>query len=231
MKKSNKLLLGGFLAVVLLISAIHITLYAKYKAGDYTVYHQTEELPSQSFQTFPQILFVSVRDVAGATVRFSDVAQVEKADENDIQYVQKGDTLLITGKRGVNEAGMLHPMIFHLPSTATLSLLNSTLSFAGSVTKNENNPVIYLEKSTAVFSGAGKPLQFGHVKVVASNGSTLTFKGNTQVDHLEVQLLNSSIEYSKGNPGQLSIVTDSLSHISLSSNHLLKANIKTFVPE
>ena len=227
MKKSNKLLLGGFLTVVLLISAIHITLYAKYKAGQYTVYHAKEDLPPQSLQTFPNILFVSVRNVPGATVRFSEVAQVGKRDDDEIQYVQKGDTLLISGKGRVNEVGILHPIVFHLPSTATVSLLNSTLSFEGSKTTNENNPVIYLEKSTAVFSGTRGPSRLGHLKVVASNSSTAAFRGNILINHLDVQLSNSSIENTEGIFSQLSVVTDSLSHISLPSKQLLKANIKT----
>ena len=40
MKKSNKLLWGGFLTVLLMIAGIHIALYAKYKNGNYTIYHQ-----------------------------------------------------------------------------------------------------------------------------------------------------------------------------------------------
>src|SRR5829696_7722228 len=106
MKKSNKLLLAGFLAVVLLISAIHITLYAKYKAGDYTIYNPEDDLTAQSMQSFPNILFVSVQNVPLGNVKYHDVAQVEKGEEDDIQYVRKGDTLVITGKD--NERGLQH---------------------------------------------------------------------------------------------------------------------------
>ena len=231
MKKSNKLLLGGFLLVVLLISAIHITLYAKYKNGDYTIYREQVEEAPQSMQTFPNILFVSVRNVPGATARFSDVAQVEKASEEDIQYIRKGDTLLITGSGSAKEAGISHPVVFHLPSNATLALFNSSLSFEGSNKMVGNNLVINLEKSNARFSATATPLQLGHVKVIASNGSTAAFHGNTHVNHLDVQLSHSSIEYTEGNLGQLSIITDSLSHISVPSKHLLKANIKTIAPQ
>ena len=36
MKRSNKILLGGFLTAVLLLTAVHIGLFAKYKNGAFT---------------------------------------------------------------------------------------------------------------------------------------------------------------------------------------------------
>jgi len=230
MKKSNKLLLAGFLAVVLLITAIHISLYAKYKNGDYTIFHEADLSP-QSMEPFPNILFVSMRNVSGATVKFSDVAGIEKFEESDIKYVRKGDTLLITGRHGIHDQDFDYPVEFHLPYNVRLSLHNSSLSFRPGKTTVQNNPVIYLQKSQAFFSGTEAPLQFTHVKVIAADSSAVLFHGNTQVNNLEVQLTNSSFEYGDGNFGQLSIITDSLSRLSLQLKHLLKANIKTIAPQ
>ena len=230
MKKSNKLLVGGFLAVILFITAIHISLYAKYKSGDYTVYHEADELASQSMQAFPNILFVSVRNVPGATVKFSDVAEVEKSEDDLIQYVQKGDTLLITGSKSAQQ-DLKYPVAIQLPSKATVSVFHSSIVFEGSQKAVPNNPVIYLDKSRVLFSGEKSPLAIEQLKVVASDNSIVSFKGNTQVAQLEVQLLNSLIDCGEGNFNQLSIATDSLSRISLQSKHFLKANIKTITPQ
>jgi hypothetical protein len=231
MKKSNKLLLGGFLAGLLLISAIHFTLYAKYKAGDFTIYNAADDLTLPAMQTFPNILFVSVRDVPDATVTFSDVAQVPKGEAGNIQYVQQGDTLLVTANDKDNPEEPRYPVRFNLPYNATMSVLNSSLSFKTGKKTVENNPVFYLQKSSVIFSGAETPLQLGHVKVVASDSSSVEFYGKTQINNFDVQLSNSSLEYGKGEFGQLSIITDSISHISLQSKHLLKANIKTIAPQ
>lgn len=231
MKKSNKILLAGFLTGLSLITAIHVTLYAKYKAGNYIIYNTEEERKPQAVQTFPNILFVSVRNVNDATVKFSDVAGVEKSEETGIVYARRGDTLLITGSDSANQEDVRHQVALNIPYNATLSVFNSFVSFKGDKKMAESNPVINLQKSQALFSGTGLPLQLGHVKVIASDSSAAMFRGNTQVKNLEVQLSTSSIEYTDGDFGQLSIVTDSVSRISLQSKHLLKANIKTIAPQ
>ena len=225
MKRSNKLLLGGFLAVVLLITFIHITLFAKYKAGNYTIYNAEDELAPQSMQMLPNVLFVTVRNVPDAAVKFDDAARVEKISDSEIQYIQRGDTLLITGSGHHND--MRDRIAFHVPRNATLSVFNSSLSFGSAKKGKENNPVIYLNKSQVIFSGANDPLQLGHIKVVASDSSAVLFHDNMQVNTLDVQLAHSSLKCGTGNIGQLSIVTDSVSRISLQSKHLVKANIKT----
>lgn len=215
MKKSNKILLGGFLAVLLLITAVHLTLYAKYKKDNHAVPGRD---PAQPFQN---IKFVSVRNVSGATIKFGDAVQMEK-NEGVMQYVQNGDSLLITGR---NNAAS-----FRVPYSVTLSISNSTLSFKAGEKNLGNDPVIYLQNSKAVF-GAEGPLQLGRMKLVASDSSTAQFVGNVQAHDLEVQLSGSILEDVEGNFGSLTIITDSLSRISLQSKHLLKANIKTITRE
>ena len=99
MKKSNKLLLGGFLTVILLIAGIHIALYAKYKSGDYTLVkpQRLEPRPEAEMQYFQDISVVRIRIVYFTNAYFRDSASVEKSSDKLIRYEQKGDSLLITG--------------------------------------------------------------------------------------------------------------------------------------
>ncbi|MEO5564491.1 MAG: hypothetical protein ABIR18_13680 [Chitinophagaceae bacterium] len=225
MKKSNKLLLSGFLTVVLLIATIHIAVYAKYKNGKFTIYHREDRL-ADIMQPFPNVSHVTIRNVYGAIIVFSDRAEVEK-DKNKIQYVQKGDSLVITGLDRNSQLNGGHVINIILPFNVTLSAFNSLLYFEKGKKTADNNPVIYLQKTHALFLDKNNPLLLQHVKLVASDSSTAAFHGNIQVNDLEVQLSNSALEYNEGDAGTLSIVTDSVSRISLLSKHLLKAKITT----
>ncbi|MES2881879.1 MAG: hypothetical protein V4676_07015 [Bacteroidota bacterium] len=225
MKKSNKLLLGGFLFGLLLITSIHITLYAKYKAGNFTINNAEDEKTPNSMQTFPNILFLMVRNVPYASVKFGDVAQVDKGEEDNLEFIQRGDTLLITGKPDANGAFSDNDVEFNLPNNATLSVTNSSISFRPGKKMAEINSVIHLQKAQAVFSGAKTPFLFGQFKITADSSAVL-FHGSTQIKNLDVQLTKSAFEYAEGDFGQLFITADSVSRISLQSKHLVKANIK-----
>ncbi|MET0391809.1 MAG: hypothetical protein ABW019_01655 [Chitinophagaceae bacterium] len=226
MKKSNKLLLGGLLTLILLIVAMHIALYAKYKNGDYTIYHPEDEL-ADIMKPFPGVSFVTLLNVYAVNVRFGDKAEVEKGEEDVIQAVQKGDTLIITGQEYSDVLEARRPVNITLPPGVTLSAFNSSLRIEKGKQAVGGNPVIYLQKSHAVFLDNGNPLRLGQVKLIASDSSVAAFLGNTWVDYLDAQLSNSILEYNEGDAGGLSIVTDSVSRISLQSKHLLKAKITT----
>ncbi len=226
MKRSNKLLLGGFFFGLLLITSIHFTLYAKYKAGNFTIYNAEEDVTPGSLQTFPNVLFLLVRNVPYASVKFGDVAQVEKGADDKLEVVQRGDTLLITGKPNANGALNDYDLEFNLPNNATISLTNSSIAFKPGRKVGDINSNIYLSRSDVVFSGGGSSFLFGQVRITASDSSAVLFKGNTRTKTLELQLNKSTFEYAEGDVGQLSITADSVSRISLQSKHLLKANFK-----
>jgi hypothetical protein len=225
MKKSNILLLNGFLAILLLVTAIHFKLYSMYKKGDYTVHKRSDFIKTPPMQSFQQVKFVVVRNVPFANVSFAGAAQVEKNEGGYIQYIQTGDSLVITGLHPAEYANYQHPVTFNLPYNSTVSAVNSSLTFHANTEEVENSPVIHLQNSKAFFFGEGHRFKFGHVKIFASDSSSAEFHHKTDVDNLEVQLSNSTIQYSDGKLGQLSIITDSLSIMALPYKHLMNAKI------
>ena len=100
MKKSNKLLLGGFLTVILIIIGIHIALYANYKNGNYTLVkrQRLDETVQTEMQKFQNVGVLRLRNVYVTNVYFRDSAAVEKGIKDQVQYEQRGDTLFITGR-------------------------------------------------------------------------------------------------------------------------------------
>lgn len=226
MKKSNKILVGGFLAGLLLLSGIHLTLYAKYKRGLYTVYDAGDELRAPSMQLFPNVLFVDISNLPGATVTLADVAEVETGGRDDVRCQRRGDTLLVAGREDAQPRGDDgYPLAIRLPFAATLSVVNSSLRFATDGKTANRNAVMRLSRSAVTFSAAGRPLRLGQLTIVAADSSAVLFHGPTQVDRLDLELNRSSFEQTEGDVGQLSIVTDSLSRLSLPSKLLIKATI------
>jgi hypothetical protein len=149
MKKSNKLLLGAFLTVILTITGIHIALYAKYKSGDYTIYHRKVKEEDDRMQKFPGVSFVIVRNVGTAMVVFGDTAAVEKSNVNLIKYEQKGDSLFITGHNNKNniQLGDRFQVNIILPSNVSIEtdsvssiFLQSKEFIKTKITTIPNNP-------------------------------------------------------------------------------------------
>jgi len=225
MKKSNKILLGGFVAALLLLTAVHLTLYAKYRSGDYTTYNP-DELQSMVMQSFPHVKFVSVRNVEQATVSFGDSVQVRKSDDETFTYVQRGDTLHISGIDSLNRQRSWSEVILNLPRNAAVQAYNSTLSFTDRKGALKNDAFVYLEKSKAHFFSGDEPLRLGTLKLIATRNSGITFD-NTSIDDLHVSLSDSELEDRKGSISQLTISTDSLSRIALQAKHFSKAKSDT----
>ncbi|MGC4103741.1 hypothetical protein [Ferruginibacter sp.] len=229
MKKSNRILLGGFLTVVLLITGIHIALYAKYRNGHYTISQPDNKRGKGTMQSFPEVSVIMMQNVSGASIIFGDALEVEKGKEEIIETVKKGDSVIITGRGIKGQVGGPNEVRFTLPRNVTISALNSFIYFDKGKDDSTTNPTFYLQKSHIDFGYTRKPIQLGNVKVFASDNSLALFEGYTQVSNLEILLRNSALEYREGDIGQLSIATDSSSRFILQSKHLLKAKI-TSVP-
>jgi hypothetical protein len=224
MKMSNKILLGGFLFLILLITGIHITLYAKYKNGYYTDYPQEGKEQQLPVQSFPNISTVTIRN-SNAVIEFGQEASIEKGKDDLIAYEQKGDSLVITGRNESAWSENKARVKLIIPYTATVSTVNSSITFENPGENADLNPTVFLTNSNAVFASSGTLFRLGHVTVNAVDRSIIEFRGNAAVSQLEAQLNKSTLKYNEGDIGQLSIVTDSTSQLALQSKHLLKAKI------
>lgn len=223
MKTSNKLLLAGFLMVVALISALHITLYAKYKAGNYSTYNPDEGLPANALKSFPNTRVVVLRNLRQANVQFSNNTQLERMEEGSFHIQQRGDTLFIAAKDSTKRDDIWRPADIRLPANVTVMAFNTTLRVESG--RTAANPVFLLQKSAVDFFGPDNIPSFGEMKLVATENSAIYFRNKSMINRLDLQLSNSIISYDGGEIGQLSIQSDSLSHISFPSKQLLKATI------
>jgi hypothetical protein len=166
MKKSNKLLLGGFLTVLLMVTGIHIALFAKYKNGNYTIRHR-EDNKGDRMQSFPNVSIVVIRNVSGAAVRIGDRAEVDNLNEEVIQYIQNGDSLVITGRFLFGESEGIRLVKLTLPYNATLSVVNSYVYFENN--EGYDGPVSIITDSVSRLSIPSKHLLKAKITTVPKN--------------------------------------------------------------
>lgn len=223
MKTSNKILLGGFLFLILFITGIHVALYAKYKSGHYTIYKEGGDDGSIPMRSFPNLSIVAIYN-SKAVIEFGDTLAVND-EKGSARFIQQDDSLVITSLNEGSLSGSNDRVRLVLPYNATIVAVNSDLSFEKGKEKAGIDPTVFLNNSIAVFAFSGKAIRLGHVKVNASDRSIAVFRNYADVSNLEVELKNSSLEYNEGDIGQLSIATDSTSQLTLQSKHLLKAKI------
>ena len=227
MKKSNKILLGGFLTAVLLLTAVHIGLFAKYKNGAFTAYNEEDDLQPMSLQSFPHIKFVSVKNVNNVRLSFADTARIESMDKEwmeEISLSQSGDTLHLTGPDvSKNPNTYYKPLSVFVPQGANVNAVNSSLSFHPYNKFKSIFPLsLHLNKSRIILEGQESQLLLGDVTLFAQNESRVELR-NVAIKNLNATLQRSSFEDAEGSIEQLNIVTDSTSQISLQTKHLLKA--------
>jgi len=221
MKKSNQILLGGFIVVIVLITAIHISLYAKYKSGQYTIYKPQEKTEVKGMEQFPGVRKVTLVTLQHVQIQFAEQAAVQKGRDG-VRYQLYGDSLVISG--GPHQQ---HPLYITIPVAVTIRSVGSMLQFEKGKLMTLPGASIYLDSSIAVFGEADKSIHLQNVQIVATNHSLASFADSSTVQNLEVLLKKSSLECLRADAATLSIITDSLSGISLQAKLLLKAKITT----
>ncbi len=229
MKKSNKILLGGLLTVVLLLAAVHIALYAKYRNGHYIPY--TNELQSMVMQSFPHAKFVSLHNIENAVIEQGDSLKTEKKEKDEVSYVQRGDTLHISTDTS-NQRRYWGDVYIQLPEGISVAAVNSRLSFQQSIKTAASDLAVYLNNSTVSLStnSNNKKLQLTTLQVDAFNNSNIELN-NSNITNLNVLLQQSTLNDMSGSIDSLSITTDPASRISLQAKHFTKAKVNTTVYE
>ena len=226
MKKSNKILLTIFLTAMLLITAVHIALYAKYQKGDYTAYSGEDELVPVLAQSFPHTRFVTVRNMDDVKIEFADTAKIECGEKDwakTFSFAHAGDTLLVSGRDTTDPNRRNYTDVrIYLPQAASLAAYNASLRIKN---KKAGAPAalnIFLERSGATFNGEGATRPFADVSATAANDSRIELQSTT-IQNLNVSLAASELNDAAGTIGSLTIAADSTSRVSLQAKHFSKA--------
>jgi len=230
MRTSNKIILGIFLAPLIILTALHLTLYAKYKSGNYTVMKTvTEDRFTRLVLT--HIVSVSVYGLNDFNIMPSDTTKLEIEKEHDrLHYVVNGDSLVIRGDSANDQSqGSTrnhHAVNVYLPQGATIRANNSGIELRGSkdtltaisyrfTLSNSSNFRIREDASSAA-------AYFKELVFFAAGESKIELTGATRISNMQLQLQATEFTDNGASIDNLSIVADKKSRVILQGDNVAK---------
>lgn len=234
MKTSNKILLGAFLVIILIITGVHLALYAKIKSRDFVPAKQATEESSNNY-ALPAIRYVSVTGLLNCYISPLDKPQLSVPKRNDsrISYRIMNDTLIIQGdslttlteyEQGARNRQLVE---LYLPQDVQVKLAYGTIWLTGSK-DTANAPSWSIELAKEAHLGVNmRPepntkLFLNRLDLVV-NKSSAEFDNNSVINALTVRAKASLILCRNASIKKLSLNADSSSTITLSG-----ANLKNF---
>jgi hypothetical protein len=233
MKTSNKILLGTFLTVILILVGVHVAIYAKFKKGDYVLVSDDDMWPNMITQSLSNIKYVSIANVGNLTIHAADSNKLRydkpaKEEQGSLEITQKADTLFLLGKNqsGNNSGKWYRRMNLSLAGSIPVKIINSDLNLEGA--KPDFSSVsmdLTLDKSNMEVARGSKNLSgFGSLKINAINNSSINLF-DVQANFLDLSLSNSSFEENGFTADSIRVSTDLDSKLQLSGKNLLKTKI------
>jgi hypothetical protein len=235
MKTSNKILLGIFLAIILLTTTVQLMVYAKYKRGEYTAFQRDKGLALTKI-SIPSVRFVSIIGLGNCVLRNSDSIKLEVEDYNDgkLVYSVKNDTLIINGvvkEKNDNPAkkDLYNKLVnVYMPAAVLVRATYSIVHLVGSDILSMPSYKVYVEKYSNldlivqrnVNTVIGVRNQYFNQLHLSSESSNINLDRDAIVNNLHLQLVNSSIEDKEAVIKELSMEADSNSSIKLSGKNI-----------
>jgi hypothetical protein len=210
---------------------VHVSLYAKYKKGDFTAVNDDMWPMNMISQSLTGINYVSLENVESLYIQAGDSTKLEyekteRNEENTLQVTRKADTLFVTVKNNGNTNGKWYRRTqLSLSRLLPVHIKNSHSYIGSSKIKQPLAMDVSLDEAfMEVNNNSQETMNFSTLKVNAVNGSQINLF-NTTINALDVTLRNSSLEETTLNTDSIKIATDASSKIELSGKNLQKAKI------
>lgn len=233
MKTSNKILLGIFLAIILLTTVVQLMVLAKYKRGEYVPFQRDNIIKVASIKV-PATRFVSLKNLGNCVLVNSDTSRFEVDEDKagNISYRVVNDTLIIRGdttltadqlERGERNHQLV---IIFLPAAIQVNATSSNIYINGAVDSlRAPSYNIHLYKRSELnireqWQKPGAAAYFNRL-LINSEISTISLDDWTIVNDLNLTLaLNSSMDNNNATIKKMALEMDSYSKITLSGNSI-----------
>jgi len=232
MKTSNKILLIFFVAALLMMTAIHLTLYAKYKRGEVSSFQDIREGRFEE-HPLPAIKYVSVTGLRRCNILPSTESKIRifRMKESRLKYTILNDTLFITGDSTYTMQDFEHgyavnrTVNLYLPGVERVDAFYTGLSLSGGTdSMTAVSCSVNLSKRSDLNVGEwGKPNFFNHLQVKA-DGSSASLADKTIINELNLQADKSQID-NRAEIKHLQLQMDDQSTIVLRGNTLKDINV------
>jgi hypothetical protein len=232
MKKSNKILLGGLLTVILIIVAVHVALYARYKAGYYTPFNQKETATASNVKTFANAHHIDIRYFRNVSIQVGEQMRIEPYgfDENELVITEKGGMVQLAPRDSANGDDLYGYMLIHVPANSLVTAHNATIRVEGQDGKKIKSLHFNVTGGRLTFKQRENMVQIDSLNVEAANRAIIELQ-NTHINKLSVQLNASELIDQQAIINQLKLNADGASRINLQSKNLLNLTTKTTAHE
>ncbi|MBI3719311.1 MAG: hypothetical protein HY252_12070 [Sphingobacteriales bacterium] len=236
MKTSNKILLGTVAFIMLVFTAIHVALYAKYKKGEFVTVAQLHE-ENYDKHVIAGVTKVDAWGINNLKIVPSDTFKIELeknfGKETKITYEQKGDVLVVKGgTTDMNAEGKKQvyrsysPVTIYLPSNTSLTVNDCEIRFSGATDTTKAFTHIINATNADVSFGEwhrdDKAASYFSNISLTSNGGRVEFLKGASFKELNLSLTGNEVEDQGFSAGKIVLSADDKSKITLKGNNLKK---------
>ncbi|MES1216608.1 MAG: DUF2807 domain-containing protein [Bacteroidota bacterium] len=237
MRTSNKILLGTFLAILFIITAIHAAIFSKYKSKSFV---SMETLHYERYNTYDikGVESVLISGLQNVTIIPADTAKVEieKNDNgnNKVRYqfdngvlTIKGDTTYARNGNEPERVRSYQDVIIYLPQVKSIKSDFCELTINGGKPSNISPLAMELQQTSLNLGGWNREndtsaIRFDNIDITKSNESSIDVSGKIIVKQLSMNLENSNFEDGGLNCDSLFINADNSSTIKINGKNLAK---------
>lgn len=221
MKTSNKLLLGGLLTIMLVLLAVNVAIYARYKAGNYVPFSEKKDEEAATVKEFANARSIDIRYLTNVVVRIGDKMKVEQFGNQTDKVVlsEQGGRVTIALKDSIGSRTMFDYTIVYVPENAVITAYKAYVNVEGEAGKTIRNLNFITSGGLLGIVQDKNGLQIDSLNIEAANQATIELK-NAHINKMAVQLNDSELKEEKSDIQELQLKADSASRINLQYKNL-----------
>jgi len=237
MRTSNKILLGTFLTILVILTAIHTALYAKFRQKEFIT---LEELHEERYSVYnlKDVRAVSLSGLQNVVIIPADTARLEiekNVNNNRVHYqlldgvlTIKGDTLVKGNNPEPDRINSYNSVILYLPLVQQITANYSDVAIHTKKGRAAAGPYTMQLKETNLHLGGSDEYndtlvaRFNQVTIDKAIGSTIDTRGRVFVSGMKMNLESSAFEDGNMSCDSLYINPDDNSSIKISGRNIGK---------